>query len=138
MNNRYKFLLDNDEYEITNLVRNALLAAGDGEDVNEIMNAILTTDEKIKIGRRIQIASMIFSGMNGQEIKEILKVGRNTITLVSKHLDKYQKGFELILDRQKKVEKEFGKKAYKKVGGSKLVHKKKEYTGLTRKDIKRL
>lgn len=137
MNNRYKFLLDNEEYEITNLVRNALLAARDGKDVDKIMNAILTTDEKIKIGRRIQLASMIISGMTGQEIKEILKVGRNTITLVSKHLNKYPKGFELILARQKKVEKDFEKKAYRKVGGSKLVHKKKEYTGFTRKDAKR-
>ncbi len=137
MNNRYKFLLDNDEYEITNLVKNALLAAQNGKDVEEVMNALLTTDEKIKIGRRIQIASMILSGSTGEEIKDLLKVGRNTITLVAKHLDRYPKGFELVNERKKKVEKEYEKKKYRKVGGSTLVFKKKEYTGFTRKDVKR-
>lgn len=95
MNNRYKFISERDEYEATNLVKNAFLAAKDGQDVDQLINGLLTTDEKIKIGRRIQIAEALMFGMSGEEIKDILNVGRDTITLVAKHISRYPKGFEL-------------------------------------------
>jgi len=134
-NNRYKFLTKNDEYEITNLVRNAFLAAKDGKDVENVINGLLTTDEKLKIGRRIQVASMIIGGFSGEEIMKLLSVGRNTITLVSKHLSNYPKCFELVNLRSKKVEKTYKEKSYKKMGGSQLVFKKRKYTGFTRKEV---
>ena len=117
-NNRYKFLTRNDEYKITNLVKNAFLAAKDGKDVENVINGLLTTDEKLKIGRRIQVASMIIWGFSGEEIMKLLSVGRNTITLVSKHLSNYPKCFELVNIRSKKVEKTYKEKSYKKMGGS--------------------
>lgn len=119
------------------MVRNAFLAAKNGRDVEEILNAILTTDEIIKVGRRIQIANMLASGISGQEIKIILSVGRDTITVVAKHLAKYPVGFKLIYQRGKKVEKVYKDKISRKVGGSQLVFKKREYTGFTRKEVKR-
>lgn len=137
INNRYNFLDKKEEYEITNLVRDAFLTAKDGHDVSDVINGLLTTDEKIKIGRRIQVAFMILSGSSGEEIKESLHVGRNTITLVSKHLANYPKCFELLNTRRKKVEKTYKEKAFRKIGGSTLVFKRKEYIGFTRKDIKR-
>ncbi len=136
-NNRYKFLTEKEEYEIANHVRNAFLAAQNGKDVQEIISALLTTDEEIKIGRRIQIAYMMISGFTGEEIMNTLHVGRNSVTLISKHLSRYPKGFELINERQKKVEKTYKDKSYKSRGGSRLVFKKKEYAGFTRKDVKR-
>lgn len=137
MNNRYKFLTTRDEYEVTNLVRDAFLSAKNGQDVNSVINGLLTTDEMIKIGRRIQIASMLRGGSTGDEIKDFLKVGKDTITLVAKHLARYPECFELISERKRKMEKEVESKKYKKHGGSTLWHKKKEYTGFTRKDVKR-
>lgn len=136
-NNRYKFLTTEEEYEVTNLLRNAFLAAKDGNDVDEIINGLLTTDEKIKIGRRIKMAFMMLSGFSGEEIMSFLHVGRNSITLVSKHLDKYSKCFELIKIREKKVDDIYKEKSYKKTGGSKVIHKKKTYTGFIRKNVKR-
>ncbi|MGE5042432.1 MAG: Trp family transcriptional regulator [Candidatus Levyibacteriota bacterium] len=137
MNSRYRFLSSKDEYELTNLVRDAFLAAQDGKDVDEMINGLLTTDEKLKIGRRIQVALLLKSGVSGEDIKLALGVGRDTITVVSKHLYGYPSCFELIQKRSQKVDKEFEKKAYSKAGGSKLVRKKKEYTGFKRKDVKR-
>lgn len=137
MNIRYRFLSSKDEYDATNMVKSAFLAAKNSRDVEEIVNAILTTDEIIKVGRRIQIANMLAAGKTGEEIKTNLGVGRDTITKVSKHLAKYPAGFELIYERFQKVEKVYKDKSYRKVGGSQLVFKKRVYTGFKRKDVKR-
>lgn len=137
MNIRYRFISSKDEYKATNMVRNAFLAGNNGQDVEEIINAILTTDEIIKIGRRIQIANLLAKGTPGDEIRTILGVGKDTVTLVAKHLVKYPKGFKLVCDREMKVEKTYKEKSARKIGGSTLVFKKREYTGFTRKDVKR-
>lgn len=134
---RYKFLQKEEVYEALNKVRNALLAAKDGKDVEEIMKGILTFDERMKIGRRILIAEYLIAGFPFHEITRQLKVGKTTIGFVSKKLDDYRKCFELISSRNSKVEKEFYKKVYVERGGSKMVFKRKEYTGFKRKDVKR-
>ncbi len=85
----------------------------------------------------MQIAAMLVNGFSGEEIMKILTVGRNTVTLVSKHLASYKTGFESIALRNKKVEKVYKEKSIRKVGGSQLVFKKREYTGFTRKEVKR-
>ena len=137
MNLRYRFITPKDEYNATNSVRNALLAGKNGQDVEEIMNAILTTDEIIKIGRRIQVAIMLGKGMTQEEIRDTLSVGKDTVTVVAKHMIKYPIGFKLIYERERKVEKVYQEKKVRKVGGSQLVHKKREYTGFTRKEVER-
>ena len=134
---RYKFLLKEEVYEALNRVRDALLAAKDGEDVEQIMKGVLTFDERMKIGRRILIAEYLLQGLPFHEITRLLKVGKTTIVLVSKNLDEYAKCFELIQSRGKKVQAEYQNKAYRSLGGSKLVFKKREYTGFTRKNVKR-
>lgn len=126
-----------DEYELTNLVKDAFLSAKDGEDAQDIINALLTTDEKIKIGRRIKIARLLRAEISGEEIMGLLHVGRNSVTLVSKHIFAYPKGFSLIFERIKKVEQTYRDKKIKKTGGSTLVFKKKEYTGYKRKNVVR-
>ncbi len=120
-----------------NKLRSAFLAANDGHDVEEIINGLLTSDEKIKIGRRIQVAQLLLSGMPGSEIIDELKVGKGTVNLVEKNLTEYPRCFELILKRQELVDREYKEKAYVKVGGPKLIFKKKEYTGFRRKNVKR-
>lgn len=134
---RYSFLLKDDVYSSLNKVRDALLAAKDGNDVEEIMNGIFTFDERIKIGRRIQIAECLLGDMKIEDIQSLMKVGRSTIAHVSRNILEYEKCFHLIRARSKKLEKEYETKKYRKVGGSKLVFKKKVYTGITRKDIER-
>jgi len=134
---RYKFLNKDSVYDALNRLRASFLAAKDGNDVEEIIKAILTYDERMKIGRRIQIAELIKEGMQYRQIAKDLKVGLTTVMLVARKLDENPDGYELIMNREDKVEKEYHSRAYRKLGGSKVIFKKKEYTGFTRKDVKR-
>lgn len=134
---RYRNLDTRDVFEAFNKVRNAFLAAKNGAEVDKIIDGLLTHDEKLKIGRRILIAEYLISEFKMQDIVNHLKVGMTTIMHVSRRLEKYRECFELIDRRGKIVEKEYEKKAYRSVGGSKLVFKRKEYTGFKRKDVKR-
>lgn len=134
---RYKFLRKEDVYEALNRLRDAFLAAKDGTEVEEIINGLLTQDEKLKIGRRILIAEYIKAGNSLDEITNMLKVGKNTIVSVMKSLDTYPTFFDLISRRSKKVETTYGQRKYRLIGGSTLVFKKRQYTGFKRKDVKR-
>jgi hypothetical protein len=97
----------------------------------------LTNDERMKIGRRIEVAQMLQAGLTHREIADQLKVGLTTIKLVDRKMHEHPRGYELIDLRERKVEGEYSDKAYKKVGGPKLVFKKREYTGFRRKDVRR-
>lgn len=134
---RYNFLQQTDVFEALNRIRDAFLAAKDGKEVDHIINGLLTHDEKIRLGRRIQVAEWILAGMTTEDIVQNLKVGRTTIVLVGKQLAEHPECYELIKFRRNKIEKEFKSKSYRQVGGSTLIYKKKEYTGFTRKDVKR-
>lgn len=134
---RYKFLKKEDIYEALNRLRDAFLAAKDGNEVEEIMNGLLSTDEKLKIGRRILVAEYLKAGMKFETIVKTLKVGKNTIISVMKNLENYPDFIELINKRTHKVEKEYSKKKYNLIGASKLVYKKKTYSGFKRKDVQR-
>ncbi len=137
---RYSFLQKSDIFEALNRIRDAFLAAKDGKDVDHIINGLLTHDEKLKLGRRIQVAEWILAGMKTEEIEQNLKVGRTTITLVGRLLTEHPECFDLLGSRRKKVEAEFKNKAYrtnKSIGGPQFWIERKEYTGFTRKDVKR-
>lgn len=134
---RYDFLLKHEIYQALNKARDALLAAKDGNDVNELLEGLFTDEERLKIGRRIQIAEQLRLGGTYVEIIENLHVGVSTINTVYKNLNSHPRCFKLIFERSKKVEKDYNDKKYRSVGGSTLIFKKKEYTGITRKDIKR-
>lgn len=134
---RYKFLTNSDVYEALNRLRDAFLAAKDGKEVTEIMNGLLTDDERIKIGRRILIADALKNEDKYREIVGLSNVGYSTIAWVTKQISAFPKCFELILKRRIKMEKEYQSRRTKSVGGSQLVFKKKVYTGIRRSDIKR-
>jgi uncharacterized protein YerC len=91
-------------------LRDAFLAAKDRNEVEEIINGLLTNDEKLKIGRRILIAEYLDAGVKFEEIAKELKVGKNTILSVMKNLDEYHDFLPLIMQRTQKVHKEFQKK----------------------------
>ena len=134
---RYRFLTKDDIYEALNRLRDAFLAANNGTEVEEIINGLLTHDEKLKIGRRILIAEYLKDGVGLDEIAKFLKVGKNTIMSVAKKLDESSAFLDLISQRRSKVEREYSKNKYRRIGGSQLVFKKREYTGFKRKDVKR-
>lgn len=134
---RYGFLTEKDFFEAFNRLCHAFLAAKDGNDVREIINALLTNDEKTRIGRRILIAEGLKDDITHKELVQLSNVGYSTINLVSKHLERHPKGFELIFKRRDKLEKDYQSKKYIKVGGSTLVFKKKTYNGHKKSDIRR-
>lgn len=134
---RYNFLTKDDIYDAINRLRDAFLAANNGSDVEEIVNAILTQDEKLRIGRRIIIAELLKSDLTIGEIVNLLKVGNNTVMAVARSLETHENGFKLLEQRKKMVENEYQHKKYKFVGGSTKIFKEKIYTGFKRKDVKR-
>lgn len=134
---RYQFLQKEEIYEALNRLRNAFLASRDGNEVEEIINGLLTQDERLKIGRRILIAEYISSGLGIDEIRRQLKVGKNTIMHVSKLIDTNPNCYDLIKRRSILVEKEYKNKRYNKIGGSELIFKRKYYSGFSRKNVKR-
>lgn len=134
---RYRFLTQRDIFEALNRLRDAFLAAKDGSEVDEIISALLTAEEKLQLGRRILVAECLKENLTILEICNLLKVGKGTVQSVARQIEKQPRGFELIEERSKKVEKEYKKKQYGEVGDSKLVFKKKVYTGIRRKDIER-
>ena len=134
---RYKFLTKDDIYDAFNRLRDTFLAAKNGDDVEEIIKGLLTHDEKLKIGRRILIAECLREGMGIDETAKTLKVGKNTIMSVAKKLDENSIFLDLISKRRNKVESEYGRKKYRLIGSSKLIFKKRKYTGFIRKDVER-
>lgn len=137
MHRRYRFLPKNYIFSALNKLRAAFLAAKDGNDVEEIINGILTYDERLKVGRRVEIARLLELGLTYKEIADELKVGLNTISLVDKLTKEHPRCYELIKAMEEKVEREFSRKAYTQRGGSKMIFKRREYTGFKRKDVKR-
>ena len=134
---RYKFLTKDSVYAALNKLRAAFLAARDGKEVEDIIKGILTYDERMKIGRRIQIIQLLKAELTYEEIKTELKVGKNTIALSERKMNQNPLCVNLILKREEKVEKEFKQKAFSKIGGSKMIFKKREYTGFSRKNVGR-
>ena len=135
--NRYNFLGQDDVFEALNRLRDAFLTAKDGNEVEEIINGLLSSDEKIKIGRRILVAELLLQSIGIDEISRTLKVGKNTISTVSKNLESHPNCFKLLERRKIKVSKTYNSKRLKSIGASKKVFKKKEYTGFKRKDVER-
>ena len=137
MYRRYRNLTEEYIYNALNKLRASFLAARDGNDVEEIIKGILTYDERLKIGRRIEIAEMLRASFIYQEIATELKVGLNTISSVDKMMRQYPRCYELIKEREDKVEREYEGKTYESRGGSKMVFKRKAYTGFKRQDVSR-
>lgn len=134
---RYKRLTKEDIFEALNEVRDAFLAAKDGNEVNEIMSFMLTTEEKIRLGRRVLLAKYLELDLALDEIYKMLKVGKSTVQFVTRRAHLHPIGLELIRRRGKKVEDEYQRRKFRETGGSKLIFKRKEYTGFKRKDVKR-
>ena len=80
---------------------------------------------------------MLKAGLAYRIIKKELKVGITTIMLVDRKLQQSPSCFDLIMYREDKVEKEYKRKAYEKIGSSKMIFKNKVYTGFKRKDVER-
>src|SRR3989344_6903264 len=81
------------------------------EAVKLFLRDLLTSSERIMLGRRIIIARMLIAGISYDEIGERLRVGRATIGRVRRWLTDQFPGFE---DAIKAMEKEFERRAVRR------------------------
>lgn len=137
MSRRYKFLNKDSTYKALNKLRTAFLAAKNSKDVDKIIMGVLTNDERMKIGRRIQVAQLLVKGKTHREIMDTLKVGSTTIMHVERKLDTYIECFELIFTREKITNLQIKNASKQRVGGSKKIFKNKVYPKEIKKAIKR-
>jgi len=137
MGRRYLFLTKDSIESCLDYLRDAFLAAEDGHDVDAIIDFILTSDEKTRIARRIQIAFWLINGFKYDEIIQELKTSPRTISDVDKNLLLYKNGFHLISKKRKKINKSYEQKKFRQRGSSLKIKKWKERTEFNRKDVKR-
>lgn len=103
----------------------SFLTANDTDDVNSIIKGILTPDEQIKVGRRIQIAELYFEGKTYFDISKRLSVGQTTVLNVVKQITKNENCYRAILNKDLEIKYKIKKAKNKKVGSSKLVFKRR-------------
>ena len=71
----------------------------DRNEVRLFFKSLLTADEITALMRRIEIAVLLSSNYNYEEIKEMLGVGNNKITNVHKNLLQDDNGYKIIIER---------------------------------------
>ena len=71
----------------------------------QFFNDLLTTTERIMLGKRLLIALFLGQGRSYAEIRRVLKVGEQTIATVSERLQRDGRGFRLVLQKLEKEEK---------------------------------
>jgi uncharacterized protein YerC len=80
----------------------------DGRDaVKLFLKDLLTTSERVMLGRRILIAQKLLAGEGSRVISHDLKVGMDTIYRVQRWLDDQQPGYEQAI---REMEKTFEKR----------------------------
>lgn len=79
-------------------------------DMKLFLRDLLTSGERIMLGRRIIIARMLIRGDSHRTIEKKLRVGKATIWRVQRWLEDQFPGFEMAV---KEMEKEFDRRAAK-------------------------
>lgn len=124
--------------EIYEKVGAAFLAAKDGKEVKAVIDAILTPDEKVKVGRRVLVAQLINNGnVTYEDLLKNLKVGKNTVSMVIHQMLVNPEGFEAIFRRVKKVDEEYKDKSFTSSILSRHIVGRKTRTNFKRTDVKR-
>lgn len=133
---RYKFLDKDGVYKALNKLRSAFLAAKDGKEVDELIKGMLTPDERLKIGRRILVSQCLDEEFTYDQIRQALRVGKQTVIEVQKFKNNHPKCFELINQREDKVEAEYGSNSHELFRNSVTWKRYQTYTGFKRSDVK--
>lgn len=93
--------------------------------VKLFLRDLLTSSERIMLGRRIIIARLLISGETYNSIQERMNVGHATIGRVQRWLDDQFPGFEQAVAE---MEKEFRKRAQKRLYATSMLYRlKKKY-----------
>jgi len=102
------------------------LSSIQGRDAIKLfLRDLLTPSERIMLGRRIIIARLLMAGETYGRIQERMGVGRTTVGRVQHWLDDQFPGFEKAIAG---IEKEYGRRAEKKLYATSALHRlKKQY-----------
>lgn len=93
--------------ELTDVVRRALLNDLEGlfescrsvEDLRRLLRTLLTIDERVMLGRRLQISRLLLAGKTHVEIAVELRVGADTIDRVRRWLETHRATYHLLMER---------------------------------------
>ena len=95
------------------------------EAVKLFLKDLLTTSERIMLGRRIIIAQKLLRGENQEDIIKSLGVGFDTIAKVQRWLKDQMPGYEQAISE---MEKEFSNRKEKKLYATSILYRlKKKY-----------
>lgn len=128
MRRRYKNIPQDSLSKALGKLRAAFLTPKNTKQVETIIYGILTHDERMKIGRRIQIAEMLLEGETYYNIAQKLNVGQTTIINVARQVGKSPECYKLIVSKEVEIKRKIKKKRNSKKGSSTLIFKKRAYS----------
>src|SRR3989344_624072 len=106
---RARELSDKARIEVLDTLYTAAGAVRGRDAMKLFLRDLLTTSERIMLGRRIIIARKLIAGETHRKIEEDMKVGRDTVQRVQRWLDDQTPGYEHAVA---KLEKELDKRHF--------------------------
>src|SRR3989344_2089095 len=101
-----KYKLSKDKIDqLSQHIINASFLIRDRRDLNLFFGDLLTTTEKIMLGKRLLIAMMIERGRAYMDIRRMLGVSDPTIAIISEQLKKDGRGFRSAIKQLRRKEK---------------------------------
>jgi len=108
MKRKINDLSEKDKIQTLDLLYTAASSVHGRDAMKLFLRDLLTTSERVMLGRRVWIARLLLSGHSQVEIGKRLHVGPNTIWRVQKWLEDQFPGYEQAIQG---MEKEMGKRA---------------------------
>ncbi|MEK7063616.1 MAG: Trp family transcriptional regulator [Patescibacteria group bacterium] len=125
MKRKIKELSEEERIETLDTLYTATSALKGRAAMKEFLKDLLTTSERIMLGRRILIARRILSGESTLKIAKNMKVGFDTIYRVERWLQDSMPGYENAIAGLDKAQADRRKPKYPQWGT--LAHLKKKY-----------
>jgi uncharacterized protein YerC len=111
MKRKLSELTEQERIKTLDMLYTAAASVQGREAMKMFLRDLLTSSERVMLGRRIWIARLLLSGTSQSEIARMLKVGPNTVWRVEKWLQDQFPGYELAL---KGLEREYDARALRK------------------------
>lgn len=90
------------------------------DQAKKVFRDLFTVSEIAMMSRRIQIALLLMENYTFEEISEILKVSKSTVSRINKKLERQGEGFKIMKKNFEKIQKRRSRKAQKKSPGLSL------------------
>lgn len=124
MKRRINELTDTERIETLDALYTATSSLKGRDAMKHFLKDLLTTSERIMLGRRILIARELLVGTSHAEITRTMKVGLDTIWRVQKWLDDTIPGYEKAIQEMEKAQANRRKSKYPEWGTFAYLKKK--------------